>query len=454
MDQVLPVPNPTKAYWLSEPHELARFRSTPDLPATCDVAIIGSGMAGITTAYHLLHSNKQPPNVVILEARELCSGATGRNGGHCKVKVPTFAGFTPGPGSSTVDDMAVYVHGIINGLKQIVEEEELDCEFELRRSFDIQLDDDESKRLKRIYDESAKAGSTWTRTVDYIDERFAGQITSINGANTAFTGPACSFWPYKFVSQLLARLLAQHPRSLNFQTMTPATSVTLSEDGSSAIHTSRGSFKAEKVVFATNPYTSGLISQFNDIITPIRGMTSHIVPKQPIHPHLSNTYNIDFGPEKGTDYLNPRPDGSIVVGGGKWLYNSDRPSWFNNFDDSMPFPPQTEEYWEGYMQRNFRGWEESGAELDKVWVGIMGITPDGWPHVGRVPGVKNQWMLAGFNGGGMSMILTVAKAVATMVKEDAGFDEVAGGLGVPDFWGTSEERLRVGKDEDLMVKRK
>ncbi|KAF2493076.1 FAD dependent oxidoreductase [Lophium mytilinum] len=444
MAQILPVPNPTKSYWLSEPHRLAKFRSTPDLPATCDVVIIGSGMAGITTAYHLLHSNNHPPNVVILEARDLCSGATARNGGHCKVKVPTFAGFKPGSGSSTVDDMASYVHGIMDSLKQIVEEENLDCEFELRRTFDIQLDRDESKRLKRVYDESSKAGNVWTKTADYIDERFAGQITSIKGAKAAFTGPACSFWPYKFVSQLLARLLAQHSQSLNFQTTTPATSVTSSEDGSSLIHTSRGTIKAQKVVFATNAYTAGLIPQFHDIITPVRGMASHIVPKEPIHPHLSNTYNIDFGPEKGTDYLNPRPDGSIVVGGGAWLFSSDRPSWFNNFDDATPFRPQVEQHWEGYMQRNFRGWEESGAEVDKVWVGIMGRTPDGWPHVGRVPGVKNQWMLAGFNGGGMALILTAAKAVAKMVKEDTGFEDVAGGLGVPDFFGTSEERLQAG----------
>jgi len=210
MAQILPVPNPIKPYWLSEPHKLAEFRSTTDLPAACDIAIIGSGMAGITTAYHLLRHNKRS-RIVILEARQLCSGATGRNGGHCKVKVTTLTGLIPKLGHAIVDEFQAYVLRIIDGLKEVVEEEELDCEFELRRSFDVQTDREASKQMKQMYDESRKRGQKWTKNVDYIDERLAEQITSIKGATSAFSGPVCSFWPYKFVTQLLARLLARYP---------------------------------------------------------------------------------------------------------------------------------------------------------------------------------------------------------------------------------------------------
>jgi len=77
-----PVPNPTTPYWLSQPHELASFRSSDQVPEDCDVAIIGTGMAGVTTAYHILSGLNQSsrPKVVLLEARQACSGATGRNG--------------------------------------------------------------------------------------------------------------------------------------------------------------------------------------------------------------------------------------------------------------------------------------------------------------------------------------------------------------------------------------
>lgn len=127
------------------------------------------------------------------------------------------------------------------------------------------------------------------------------------------------------------------------------------------------------------------------------------------------------------------------------------------------------------MQRTFYGWERGRAAADSVWVGIMGITPDGWPHVGRVPGggegnadgannkqqeqqyrKKQQWMLAGFNGGGMALILTAAEAVAKMVRDDVGFEEVREEFGLPGFFAASERRhgLRSLPNVKEMLERK
>ncbi|KAK7739089.1 hypothetical protein SLS62_011309 [Diatrype stigma] len=315
----------------------------------------------------------------------------------------------------------------------------------------------ESEDLKRAYDERRCAGDTWTRHVSWIGEMHAEQVTSIQDAVVAFTGPACSLWPYKLVFGLLARLVARHPPPrLNVQTYTTVTAITTMTDNKgdtwNVTSTSRGVMRARKLVFATIAYTAGLLPQFGGSIVPICGMASHITPAHvpipvpagnggskrqgkvvvgvepgAVHPHLNNTYNISFGPERGVDYLNPRPDGGIVVGSGKWKDNKDRSAWYDNFDDSERFSPGVEAaYWHNYRQRTFSGWERSRAAADSVWVGIIGITPDGWPHVGRVPGGgdliaggansdrhkqhKQQWMLAGFNGGGMALILTAAKA--------------------------------------------
>lgn len=80
----LPVPNSTTSFWRSSPHPLDNHRSTPDVPSQVDIAVIGAGYAGVSTVYHILNIAKAkgtpPPNIVILEAREACSGATGRNG--------------------------------------------------------------------------------------------------------------------------------------------------------------------------------------------------------------------------------------------------------------------------------------------------------------------------------------------------------------------------------------
>ena len=53
------------------------------LPAEADVVIIGSGITGCSVANALLSQNSTL-RVVLLEARTITSGATGRNGGHIK----------------------------------------------------------------------------------------------------------------------------------------------------------------------------------------------------------------------------------------------------------------------------------------------------------------------------------------------------------------------------------
>jgi cysteine synthase len=74
----LPVKNSTESYWHKEPSEkLLGHRTTPDLPQTADVVVVGSGITGTIAARTLLE--KRPElNVVMLEAREACWGATGR----------------------------------------------------------------------------------------------------------------------------------------------------------------------------------------------------------------------------------------------------------------------------------------------------------------------------------------------------------------------------------------
>ena len=59
--------------------EVASFQSDAELPLTADYVVIGSGISGTCISWFLLEQNPQL-QVVVLEAREVCSGATGRNG--------------------------------------------------------------------------------------------------------------------------------------------------------------------------------------------------------------------------------------------------------------------------------------------------------------------------------------------------------------------------------------
>ncbi|KAG6840776.1 hypothetical protein C0991_004501 [Blastosporella zonata] len=84
----LPVPNSTHSFWIDTPgaNPLAREGSESELTPEADVCIIGSGITGVSAAYHLAKTlaTREGGQVkaVVLDARDFCSGATGRNGGH------------------------------------------------------------------------------------------------------------------------------------------------------------------------------------------------------------------------------------------------------------------------------------------------------------------------------------------------------------------------------------
>lgn len=59
------------------------------------------------------------------------------------------------------------------------------------------------------------------------------------------------------------------------------------------------------------------------------------------------------------------------------------------------------------------------------------------PHIGKVPGTTNQFILAGYNGGGNALCFLSALGVARMVAYNVPFSE----SGVSRAFETTAERL-------------
>ena len=154
---------------------------------------------------------------------------------------------------------------------------------------------------------------------------------------------------------------------VNLQTNTPVQSVSLQRDGDGywVVTTDRGSVRAKNVIYATNGYSSALLPELKGRIVPVKGICSRILnPKRML---LTNNYVMRFS-EREYDYLIPRSDGSIVVGGARADYYSNLDTWFDVSDDSTLIE-SAKNYFDGYMQRHFHGWEDSGAYTDSVWTG-------------------------------------------------------------------------------------
>jgi NADPH-dependent 2,4-dienoyl-CoA reductase/sulfur reductase-like enzyme len=72
----LPVNNPTVSFWTVPPVKLPA--PPPALPSHVDVLVIGSGITGLSCTRTLLNKGPSSLRVLVLEARDVCSGATGR----------------------------------------------------------------------------------------------------------------------------------------------------------------------------------------------------------------------------------------------------------------------------------------------------------------------------------------------------------------------------------------
>lgn len=100
---------------------------------TTDVLIIGGGITGISTAYHLINSNLK---VVLVEKNEIVNGVTSRTTGKLTYlqeniysKLKKYHG---------IDKSKLYLHSqieAINMVKDIIEKENIECNLEKVKSF-------------------------------------------------------------------------------------------------------------------------------------------------------------------------------------------------------------------------------------------------------------------------------------------------------------------------------
>lgn len=172
-----PVANSTTSFWRGETHPLDDHRTTEKLPSEVDVVIIGAGYAGASIAYHLLEQGRgasKPLSIAILEAREACSGATGRNGGHLKPDpYHRAADALKIYGREAAEEVAAFEARQIGEIKKLVEKENVDCDFVMTRAADVCLFEQAHSELKDGFDRLNAADVSTIQNVFYSDGKTA-----------------------------------------------------------------------------------------------------------------------------------------------------------------------------------------------------------------------------------------------------------------------------------------
>jgi len=137
-DPGLPVTNPTKAIWQDPPHPLSNVQSGA-FPEQAHVIVIGSGITACAVVHTILSSASIKPRITVLEARTLCSGASGRNGGHIRDSpFMYFSDLKERFGLGAAKKMLLFRSGHLKEITRIIEEESLtEVELQMVEAVDV-----------------------------------------------------------------------------------------------------------------------------------------------------------------------------------------------------------------------------------------------------------------------------------------------------------------------------
>ncbi|KAI0940977.1 hypothetical protein AcV7_003206 [Taiwanofungus camphoratus] len=377
----LPVPNPTQSFWIDSPdaNPLAGEGSEGPLTADADVCIIGSGITGISAAYHLGKAMAKgsdpdrPLKVTILEARDFCSGATGRNGGH--LAPHAFSNFRRHAKNLGIDEalrgIAIEKHTAAEIVK-IVQEHHMESAVDLVTGGRIELlfTKEEFLNAKADY-EAAQAAGADLHGVEWLDE----EEMKIN-YGASYPGvqmPAHNIWPLKFVTLLYNLTLSSSHLSLNLHTRTPVTSIAPLPPSLAPrrwnVTSPRGEITCSYVLHASNAYASYLLPHMHGPagIIPTRGQ---VIALRADVSARELTRSAWLGNE-GLEYWFPRPVKAdteaplVILGGGREVAN---PAFELYVEDDSIVNSEVGEVLRKFLPSVFPGKFETGKEPEMEWV--------------------------------------------------------------------------------------
>lgn len=317
----------------------------------------------------------------------------------------------------------------------------------------------------RSFKEYREAGGDVSHIKFYEGEE-ARKVTRVQKAFAAYEWPAGSSHPAKLAQWLLTQSI---DKGVRLFTHCPVTSVTKSASSTADqvswdILTPRGTTKASTVVHCTNAFAPHLLPQLSKFITPNRAQAHAFVPPPSLSSSdiLPSTMSLRHSLKHFYSVAQRRPDGIIILGSPIANPNISPAAAASRLvpDDSI-FNEEVRDDAANNFETCFPECEKAklshGEGLQHTWTGIIGMTTDSVPFVGKIESLPGQWVCAGFNGhgknngrlnlisvfmtnmcsySGMARIFTCAPGIAKLILGGSWND-----TGLPECFEITEERL-------------
>lgn len=366
-----------------------------------DVAVIGAGFTGLSTAYNLRRADPGL-SVAVLEAKVVGYGASGRNGGFNM----TLFGLEPGVtkmlfGAERTLEAHRYMERAVDHLRDLVHEHDLRCDYEHPGFLRVATTPAYVRRIQHAIEMLTSMG---VQGIEWWDaDRVRAEVDSplILGA---WWEPRCGLLnPAKLVREL--KRIATEAGAQVYEE-SPVERVDRGERFT--LQTPEGEVRAEKVVFATNAW-SHLFPQLRRVQVPA---FTHMVVTEP----LSETQLAPIGwqARQGLEdarnlvhYFRLTGDNRLAMGGS---------------DVSISFGADME------RDENHRVFEDLERDIERIFPSLKGVAiEDRWggpvsvpldmaPAIGFIGDPRAVYSL-GCVGHGVSMANLNGRTVADLILE-------------------------------------
>ncbi|MGI8589054.1 MAG: NAD(P)/FAD-dependent oxidoreductase [Chloroflexia bacterium] len=363
----------TVSYW--------QDRSAEQL-LTCDTCVVGAGIVGAYTAKCLAQAGE---DTLIIEARHVAAGATGRNAGMVLTGLAAYyheAVAEYGPQTAR----EVWQLTLENRALLFTLAEEYGVPYERDGSLVLALDAAEADELEKTARALAVAGLPG----EYMrgDPTGRGFTASLAQAGDGATHPA-------LLAEALVR--ASGARLLENSEVFDIRPT----DAGVEVRSRLATIRCRRVALCTNAYAPLLNPFFAGLVIPTR---AQVFVTAPIAERI---WDPPGYADYGYEYFRQLPDGAFLLGGWRQHFRAEEVG----YEDRVT--PGVQAGLEAFRHRYFP--ELDGVPITHRWSGVMGFSRDHIPLVGTLPDMPTVGFSVGFTGHGLGWGLKTAERLVALL---------------------------------------
>ncbi|TDL31785.1 FAD-binding oxidoreductase [Jeotgalibacillus sp. S-D1] len=367
---------------------------------TCDVLIIGGGMAGALCAEEFSHTSLK---TVLVEKNSIGSGSSSANTGLLQYSNDKMLHeFIEEIG----EDKAVQFYKLcleaIEELQQVTGTLAHPVDFIRRPSLYYASDENDAAKIKKEYDALYKHGFE----VEYYDKEKISEVFGFEKPAAIMTHGDAEVNPY-----LLTHALIETANIRNVEVYeNTAVQDAGREEEYHLFKSEKGVIRAKKVIYSTGyetvPFAEKLGAEIN---------RTYAIATNPINELADWTYQaLIWETKRPYFYMRTTVDGRIVAGG------LDEDKMETPVDEA--FIKERGERLLNHIKKHF---SLEDLEVSHAWAACFGESNDGLPFIGEHPDKKDVYYCLGFGGNGTVSSKVGAKLLAGLIQgEEADGSEI------------------------------